>query len=29
VRIDLDAAKKAKSTYPRYAISGSFALTQH
>jgi hypothetical protein len=29
VRIDLEAAKKAKSTYPRYALSGSFPLTQH
>ena len=26
VRIDLEAAKKAKRTYPRYAISGSFLV---
>ena len=29
VRIDLEAAKKAKSTYPRYAISDPFLVTQH
>jgi predicted amidohydrolase len=28
-RLDLEAAKNAKSTYPRYAISGSFPVTQH
>ena len=29
VPLDLEAAKKAKSTYPRYAISGSFPVAPH